>query len=200
MNKTRTVIGFRDIVLIALLTVLSIVIQLVTAIPFAAVPQLMMFVSVALIMLLCGPIYVLIMAKAPRRGAAFLFAGLMALYFIILGQVFISISYLICALLCECVLLGDGYKKPLRITFAYMIFAAFYVLGSFLPYLVLAEQYTQQLLASGVAQASITDMMRWFTSPVMLLLAALNACVFAALGSFLGFKMLKKHFRPAGAA
>lgn len=199
MNKQRKYIGFRDIILIALLSALSIVIQLVSGIPFMAVPQLMMFISVAIIMLVCGPIYVLLMSKAPRRGAAFLYVAVLALYFLVIGQVFIAVAFLVCAILCELVMLGaNAYKKPLRIGLAYMVYAVFYVIGSYLPYLVLADQYTAQLAAAGMPQAAIDSMMGWYASPLIILLAAVNACIWAALGAYIGYRMLKKHFAPAG--
>lgn len=198
MNKERKWIGFRDIILIALLSALSIVIQLISGVPFAAAPQLMMFISVAIIMIICGPIFVLLMSKAPRRCAAFTYVGILALYFLIIGQVFIGIVFFIGAILCELVLLGGGYKSPVRIGLSYMVYAVFYVVGSYLPYLILADQYTAQLVAAGMPQASIDSMMSWFASPLMILLAAINACIWAAVGAYIGYRMRKKHFAPAG--
>lgn len=198
MTKERKWIGFRDIVLIAVLSALTIVVQLLAGVPFMAVPQLMMFVSVGIIMVVCGPIWVLLMSKAPRRGAAFLFVAVQALYYLIIGQVFISLAFLLCAVLAEVVLLGNGYKNPLRIGLSYMVFAAFYTLASYLPYLILADQYIAQLSAVGTPQASIDTMMGWFASPLMILLATLNSILWAAVGAYLGYRMRKKHFAPAG--
>lgn len=198
MTTERKWIGFKDIILISLLSALCIVIQIVAGIPFAATPQLMMFVCVGVIMLVCGPIYVLLMSKAPRRGAAFLFVGVLALYFLILGQVMIAAAFLLGAVLCELVMLGDGYHKPMRIGLAYMIFGAFYVVGSYLPYLILADQYVAQLTAMGMPQSTVDNMMGWFASPSMIALACLNACVWAAVGAYVGYRMRKKHFAPAG--
>jgi hypothetical protein len=41
-------------------------------------------------------------------------------------------------------------------------------------------------------------MMNWYASPVMIALAALNAVIWAAAGAYLGYRMLRKHFSPAG--
>lgn len=198
MNKERKWIGFKDVIVIALLTALSIVIQLATAMPFAASPQLMMFVSVAILMVISGPVYMLMMSKAPRMGAAFLYAAIQGIYYIILGQWMIGVVFLVGGIISECVLLGGGYQKPLRIGMGYLVYAAFYPLATYLPYLVLAEQYRTMLSSAGMAQVAVDSLMSFYASPVMILLSIICACVCAALGGFLGYKMLKKHFKPAG--
>lgn len=198
MNKERKWIGFKDIVLIALLTALSIVIQIISAVPFMASPQLIMFAAVAILMILCGPIYMLMMSKAPRQGAALLYGGIQALYYCLIGQFMIGVVFLLGAVISECVLLNSGYRKPLRIVVAYLVYAAVYPIATYLPYLILADQYTAQLSAAGLPKASIDSMMGIYASPVMISLAALSSCIFAALGGFIGYKLLKKHFKPAG--
>ena len=198
MNKGRKWIGFKDVIVIALLTALSIVIQLISGIPFAASPQLMMFAGVAILMIICGPIYMLMMSKAPRMGAALLYGAIQGLYYLILGQVMIGIVFIAGGILSECVLLGGGYQKPLRIGIAYLVYAAFYPLATYSPYLVLADQYTVQLTAAGMPPAAIASMMNFYTSPVMVCLSVLCACLCAAIGGFIGYKLLQKHFKPAG--
>lgn len=198
MNKESKWIGFRDIVLIAVLTVLCVVLQLVLAMPFSASPQLMMFVSVSLIMIVCGPIYVLMCSKACRRGTALLFSGLQAAYYLILGQAFIGLFFVLCGILSECILLGNGYSNPRRIGLSFMVYGAVYVLGSYLPYVILAEQYISNMSAMGMPQESIDAMMNLFGSPVMIFLAVLLSCACAAIGSYIGYRMRKKHFQPAG--
>lgn len=198
MNKSKKWIGFKDVIVIALLTALSIVIQLVSGIPFAASPQLMMFAAVAILMVICGPLYMLMMSKAPRMGAAFLYGAIQGIYYLILGQMIIGLVFLAGGVLSECVLLGGGYQKPLRIGIAYLVYAAFYPLATYSPYLVLADQYSAQLAAAGMPQAAIDSMMNFYTSPVMVGLSVLCACVCSAIGAFLGYRMLQKHFKPAG--
>ena len=190
-------IGFKHIVLIALLTALVVVIQLVTGIPFAASPQLMMFISVAISMVLCGPIYVLMVNKAPRIGTVVLFALVQAIYYLIIGQLWIGVMFLAGGVLSELVMHG-GYKKPVRIGVSYVIYAAAYAIGSYFPYILLKDQYLQQMTAMGYPQEMINNMLSIFASPVFVSLATLNSCVWAALGAFIGYKMMKKHFQPAG--
>lgn len=198
MNKEKRWIGFKDVVVIALLTALSIVIQLVSGIPFAASPQLMMFASVAILMVICGPIYMLMMSKTPHKGAAVLYGAIQGIYYLILGQWIIGIVFFIGGIISECVLLGKGYQKPLRIGAAYLVYAAFYPLATYSPYLILADRYKVQLASAGLSQMAIDSIMDFYTSPVMIGLSVVCACICAAVGGFIGYKMLQKHFKPAG--
>lgn len=197
MNKEKKWIGFKEIVLIALLTVLGIVIQLVISTPFAAALHLMMFVAVAIIMVVCGPIYVLMLNKSRRLGTVFLFGGLQALYYVILGQAFIAVSYLLFGIIGECIMLGDGYANPKRIGLSYIVYGACYILGSYLPYIFLADQYIENMSAMGMSEESINAMMNLYT-PFTILLAVISSCIFAAIGAYIGYRMMKKHFQPAG--
>ena len=200
MKNQSKFLSFRNVVFIAVLSALAIVIQLITGIPFVAVPQLMMFVSAGISMILTGPAYVLMSSKASKTGTAFLFALVQALYFLVLGQPLIALMFAVGGLLSELVLLKGGYQSPLHICAAFSIYGIFYSIGSYLPYILLKEQYEVQMTAAGYSSEMIHSIVSVFGSPLLVLIAALNAALWASVGAYIGSRMMKKHFRPAGIA
>ncbi len=197
--ENKKFIGFKDIVIVTLLSTLTIVLSLALSMPFAASQHLVLFAANGLIMLVGGPIFILAMSKAPRTGAMFLYMFILAIYITIIGQLMIGVIFTIGAIICELSLI-KGYHKPKRIIIAYMLYAALYTMGSYLPYILMTEQFTANMLAQGFPAETVEAMMSIYASPLLIGLASLNSAVWAGVGGFVGYKLLKKHFKPAGVA
>ena len=88
-------IGIREIVVVTLFSVLTFVISMLTAMPFAASVHLQLYVGYALMAIISGPVYVLMISKAPKIGTQVLFFGIKGSYMLLMGQVS-SLSSAVC--------------------------------------------------------------------------------------------------------
>ena len=198
MNTKRQFIGLKDVVLITLLTALCLVICTIVVLPFSTNVKLVLWVVTGLEMLLCGPIFVRMCAKAPRRGTAVLFAFIFAVYYYFTNSmIIISLTLLAVGVVMELVLLGDGYKKPVRLTISYALFGLGVMLTPPILILVQKTSMVEMMLSNGLTQDYIDAMFAVY-SGANLTIGILVTVVGSAIGCFIGYRLLKKHFAPAG--
>ena len=107
MNKK---IGLKDIVLITLLTAIMIGIQTVVLMPFITNLKFVIWFVGGIDGVLCGIIYCLMIAKAPKLGTAFIFSFIFAVYyFFVNSMIIISAMIAGAGLVMELILWNNGY-------------------------------------------------------------------------------------------
>lgn len=208
METQKNFIGLKQIVIIVLLSVLTIVVSMVTGIPFMTSPKWSVLGGYSLAALINGMIYVLIITKSPMRGTNLLFFGVKALYVLVMGQIPTVIVYLIGAIICEGITWNDGYKKPLIAGISYTVHNVIFSIGTFTPIFLnptsYGEQMTAQMAEYGMDAESIEVMVNAMiydlVAPGFVLLASAMIAIASVIGMFIGVKMMKKHFKPAGVA
>ena len=192
-------IGIREIVVVTLFSVLTFVVSMLTAMPFAASVHLQLYVGYALMAIISGPIYVLMISKAPKIGTQVLFFGIKGLYMLLMGQVLTGVIFIIGGL-GERIVMGDGYHNVVKSGAAYALHTTLYGLGSFFPVIFFADNYAKQLIDKGYKQELVDTMLSLYRSPLIVATVALVLIVSSVIGMFIGSRMMKKHFRPAGVA
>lgn len=198
MENTRKFMGLRDVILVALLTALSIVIISIVVLPFAANMKLVLWVVSAIDMLLCGPIYILMVSKAPRFGVQLLHAALLAIYYFTTnGMILISLIIVGMGAIRELMMVKGGYHSPVRLTISYCLYGLSVLFGPIIMMLTTRQQMIDTLLESGLSM-EYAEMAFAVYSPGNIAIAGVLTVVGAILGSVLGLRMLRKHFRPAG--
>ena len=200
MKKSESkFIGIREIVVVTLFSVLTFVISMLTAMPFAASVHLQLFVGYPLMAVISGPVYVLMISKAPKIGTQVLFFGIKGLYMLLMGQVLTGIIFIIGGVLCELIVMGDGYRNAVKSGAAYALHTTLYGLGSFFPVIFFADNYAKQLIDKGYKQELVDTMLSLYRSPLIVTTVALVLIVSSIIGMVIGSRMMIKHFRPAGA-
>jgi energy-coupling factor transport system substrate-specific component len=198
MENARKFVDLKDIVLVTLLTALCMVAVTLVVLPFAANITLVLWVVSGLDMLICGAIYMLMVAKAPRYGTQFIFSFLFAVYYFITnGMILISLMILVVGILRELLMLKDGYHSPVRLTVAYGLFGLGIMYAPIVLIAVTKEQVIAAVIANGFTREYAETMFAVY-SPLNILIGTLLTMVGAVLGCLSGYRMLKKHFRPAG--
>ena len=165
----------------------------------AASVHLQLYAGYALMAVISGPIYVLMISKAPKVGTQVLFFAVKGLYMLIMGQVLTSVIFIFGGFICELIVMNDGYHNVIRSGAAYMLHMTLYGLGSFFPVLFLGDTFRAQLLSRGYDAEAVETMVSLYSSPVINLTVVLCLCASSALGMFIGSRMMKKHFVPGGA-
>ena len=198
MENTRKFIGLKDVILVTLLTAICIAIVTVVVIPFAANIQLTLWLVSALDLLLCGPVYMLMVSKAPRYGTQLLYSVLFAIYYFITnGMILISLMIIGVGIVRELMMLKGGYRSPLRLTISYTLFGLGVLFAPIVMVFATRQQMIDIMLSNGLTLEYAESMFAIY-SPTNILIAVVSTIAGGVLGCFLGYAMLKKHFRPAG--
>lgn len=198
MENTRKFIGLKDVILVTLLTALCIVINTIVIVPFAANLLLVLWLVGGIDMLLCGPIYMLMVSKAPRYGTQLLFSFLFAVYYFITnGMLLISLMIFGLGVVRELMMLKGGYRSPVRLTLSYAVYGVGVMFAPIIMLMTTKDQMAATMLANGLTQEYVDNVFAVYSAPNILIGTAVTIAG-AVLGCFLGYRMLKKHFMPAG--
>ena len=199
-KKNSKFIGLKEVIIVTLFSVISFVISMVTAIPFAASVMLQLYAGYALMAIITGPVYVLMINKSSKIGTQVLFFGIIAIYYLLIGQIPTGIIFIVTGFICELICMKNGYHKPVQAGAAYALHMTVYGLGNFFPILILGETYFQGLIDKGVGAEKVNIMKETYSNPVIVLTVVLTLCVSSIIGMVIGYLMLKKQFAPAGVA
>lgn len=94
------VIGLKDLVLSVLLSCLALVVSVGVMIPLGMLDvTASMLLGGALPPLICGVIYVLMMAKSPRIGTCFVFSAVFAVFYVVSGSLTTALFFLVSGVL-----------------------------------------------------------------------------------------------------
>ncbi|MCR5228233.1 MAG: MptD family putative ECF transporter S component [Eubacterium sp.] len=158
-KKNKKGLGLKDVIIVTLFSVLTFVVSMITAIPFAGSVMLQLYAGYALMAIISGPIYVLMISKSSKIGTQILFLGIKALYFLLMGQVLTGVIF---------------------------------------PVIILGDTYAQGLIEKGYAVETVNTMVNTYKNPVIVITVILMLIVTSSIGMFVGYKLMKKHFAPAG--
>lgn len=188
-------IGFKDVVLTIGLTLIVAIIQIVAAMPFAAAPFLLAYVSAPTSMLVSGALFVLIMNKAPYRGTMFLFVAVLCAPMLFLGAAYVlPVSiFILGGAMGELVFWKNMTRTYSKLTIAFAIYAATYGIGTYGVAVLTRDSMLTQLSEQGTPQEVIDQYMTLYTLPYIAGAVVLGV-VCAVLGIYFGTKIFKKHF------
>ena len=188
-------IGFKEVVLIIGLTLIVAVIQIVAAMPFAAAPFMLAYVSAPLSMLASGALFVLIMNKAPYRGTMLLFVVVLCAPMLFLGAAYVlPVSiFIVGGAVGELVFWKNGERTRTKLSIAYAIYAATYGIGTYGVIIFTKASLIKQLVEQNTPQEVIDQYNTLYTLPYIVGAVVLGV-IGAVLGVFFGTKIFKKHF------
>ncbi|MCR5215269.1 MAG: MptD family putative ECF transporter S component [Eubacterium sp.] len=197
-RRNKKGLGLKEVIIVTLFSVLTFFVSMVTAIPFAGSVKLMLYAGYALMAIISGPIYVLMISKSSKVGTQILFFGIKALYYLLIGQVLTGIIFFVTGFICEAICMGDGYHNPIKAGAAYTLHTVVYGLGSFFPVIFLGEKYTQGLIDKGYDVETVNTMVSTYKNPVIVITVILTLVVTCIIGMLIGYALMKKQFQPAG--
>ena len=186
----------KDLVTTGIFSALFLVFALVGGIFFAPNPVLTFYMPVGSA-LLCGPVYLLLLAKVHKRWAVTILGAILCIVWFVTGMHWaMALGYLVMGIAADITAGAGAYKSKALNTLSYILIS----LGGTASYLVFfadPDGWAKTMLGSGTEQSYI-DTMR-STGTTWILLAMLFGTVLAALiSAFIGSKMLKKQFQKAG--
>ncbi|UTY24170.1 MptD family putative ECF transporter S component [Treponema denticola] len=195
MNKK---IGLKDIVLITLLTAIMIGIQTVVLMPFITNLKFVIWFVGGIDGVLCGIIYCLMIAKAPKLGTAFIFSFIFAVYyFFVNSMIIISAMIAGAGLVMELILWNNGYKNKIKATIAYTLFGLIIMLAPNVLIFLQKDAMIAGLQANGLTQEYIDSIFAVYSAEnigIGMLLTAIGSIA----GTQIGYRVLNRYFISGG--
>ena len=196
MNKQTAIkkgLSVKDLVTVGIFSALFLVVALVGGIFFAPNPVLTFYMPVGSA-LLCGPIYLLMLAKVKKRWAVSILGAILCIVWFVTGMHWaMALGYLVMGVAADFVAGAGEYKSKMMNSVSYIVIS----LGGTASYLVFfanPDGWAKTMLGNGTEQSYI-DTMRETGSVWIMLVGTVLA---AAVSAFVGCKMLRKQFEKSG--
>ena len=196
MNKQTAIkkgLSVKDLVTVGIFSALFLVFALVGGISFAPNPVLTFYMPVGSA-LLCGPIYLLMLAKVKKRWAVSILGAILCIVWFVTGMHWaMAFGYLVMGVTADFVAGAGEYKSNMMNSVSYIVIS----LGGTASYLVFfanPDGWAKTMLGNGTEQSYI-DTMRETGSVWIMLVGTVLA---AAVSAFVGCKMLRKQFEKSG--
>lgn len=186
----------KDLVTTGIFTALLFVFTMIGGIFFAPNPILTFYMPLS-VALLCGPIFLLLVAKVPKRWSVTILGVIIGILFFVTGMHWaMTMGYIVMGVIADFVAGTQKYKSVKMNILAYMIFCLAPTL-SFVLFFIDPSGWDRTMLGKGTEQSYIDTMMA--SAPSWLLAVILiGTLAIAAFSGWIGSKMLKKQFEKAG--
>ena len=201
MNQSSTAkngLSVKDLVTVGIFSALFLVFALVCGIFFAPNPVLTFYMPVGSA-LLCGPVYLLMLAKVQKRWAVTILGAILCIIWFVTGMHWAMVlGYLVMGIVADLVAGTGRYKRKKINALSYILLS----LGGTASYLVFfadPDGWAKTMLGNGTEQSYI-DTMRTTGTVWILVIMLVGTVLAAALSAFVGCKMLRKQFEKAGIA
>ena len=159
MEKTNKC-TVKDVITTVLLTVLLIVIQLIVNMVCMANDFVSMVLSVGITMLLCAPVYFLMVSRVHKRFVSLIYMTILGLVFLIMGNWYLLPYYMLVGVICEVILWKNGWESKKKLTAAWTVSSLLYNGVNLLPIWFFWDTYEASALASGMGQSYIFSLVR----------------------------------------
>ena len=188
----------RDVITTVLLTVLLIMIQLIVNMVCMTNDFVSMVLSVGVTMLLCAPMYFLMISRIRKRLVSLVYMTILGLVFLIMGNWYLLPYYILVGLVCEIILWRDGWMSKKKMTAAWTLASLLYNGVNVLPLWFFWDTYYDFALSSGMEKSYIDSYIHYYSSPGWLIFILLFTTICGFLGSLVGGRLIQKHFKKAG--
>ncbi len=198
-NQTKVTtkgLSVKDLVTTGIFTAMFLVFTLVGGIFFAPNPVLTFYMPIGSA-LLCGPIYLLMVAKVQKRWSVAILGILMGIIMFAAGMHWAySLGFILMGIIADLVAgLGQYRSKKVNII-SYMLLCLGGT-GSYLVFFANPGSWAKTMLGNGTEQGYI-DTMQETGNTWILTIMIVGTLAAAAVSAFAGYKMLKKQFEKAG--
>lgn len=199
MKKISNTWSVRDMITTVLLSAVLIMIQMVVNMVTMANHFVSMVLSIGIAVLLCGPVYCLLVSRVNKRGASLVYMTILGVIYLLMGNWYLSVYFVLVGAVCEAILWKSGSCRNLhRVTGAWTMASFLYNGINLLPLWFFWDTYYRFAVSSGMDQSYIDAYRHYFTSPGWLIFILLFTTACGFIGSLAGRRLLNKHFKKAG--
>lgn len=186
----------KDLVTVGIFTALFLVFALVGGIFFAPNPVLTFYMPIGSA-LLCGPVYLLMLAKVQKRWAVAILGAILCIVWFVTGMHWaMALGYLVMGVIAD-LAAGSGNYQSRKINSLSYILLSLGGTASYLVFFANPAGWARTMLGNGTEQSYI-DAMRSAGSAWILIVMLAGTVLAVALSAFVGCKMLNRQFEKAG--
>lgn len=173
-----------------------IVVMFVAGMPFGFSPVLTYALPIS-VALFCAPVYLLLLAKVPKRGTIAILGTVVGLVLFVTGMFWLwAVGAFVLGVIAGEIAAVRGFRSTHLNTASYLVFSLA-PLGSYALIWINQAAFSEYLIAKGTDPAYIKTMTA-LASPWLLVAITAGILVAAWLGTVLGRRMLTRHFERAG--
>lgn len=195
-NRQEESLSVRDLITIGIFSALYFVFNMIGGMPFGINPVLTFYLPMGCA-LLCGPIYMLLIAKVHKRWTITILGILMGLILFATGMHWgMVVGSIIMGIHADSVAGIGRYRSRKLDILSYMIFSLGYT-GTYVVYFLNRESWIGSMLDGGTEQAYI-DTMNATAQPWMLPIILIGTAAVAGFSGWIGSVLLKRQFEKAG--
>ncbi|AXU26448.1 conserved hypothetical integral membrane TIGR02185 family protein [Clostridioides difficile CD149] len=192
-NKGLTI---KNMVTIGVFSAIYCVFYIIGGIPFGINPVLTFYQAMGSA-LLCGPVYMLLVAKVGKKWSVFILGIVVGILLFITGMHWAMVlGCIIMGFIADIIARIGNFKSKKMNIISYMIFSLGGV-GSFLEYFINPNGWIRAMVEKGTDQ-SYLDTMNAVAKPWMIYVIIIGTLLVAAFSAWVGSKLLKKQFEKAG--
>ena len=196
INPAKKSLTIKDLVTTGIFSAIFLVFTMIGGIFFAPNPVLTFYMPMGAA-LLCGPVYLLMIAKVQKRWSVTILGIIMGIIWFVTGMHWaFSLGYIGMGIIADLVAGAGDYRNKAVNLLSYMLMS----LGGVYTYVVFfidPQGWASTMLENGTEQSYIDTMSAsapsWLLAVIMIGMLAI-----AAFSGWIGGKLLKKQFEKAG--
>lgn len=196
INPAKKSLTIKDLVTTGIFSAIFLVFTLIGSILFAPNPVLTFYMPMGAA-LLCGPVYLLMIAKVQKRWSVTILGIIMGIIWFVTGMHWaFSLGYIGMGIIADLVAGAGHYRNKVVNLLSYMLMS----LGSVYTYVVFfidPQGWASTMLENGTEQSYI-DTMSASAPSWLLAVIMIGTLAIAAFSGWIGGKLLKKQFEKAG--
>lgn len=196
INPAKKGLTVKDLVTTDIFSAIFLVFTLIGSILFAPNPVLTFYMPMGAA-LLCGPVYLLMIAKVQKRWSVTILGIVMGIIWFVTGMHWaFSLGYIGMGIIADLVAGAGHYRNKVVNLLSYMLMS----LGSVYTYVVFfidPQGWASTMLENGTEQSYI-DTMSASAPSWLLAVIIIGTLAIAAFSGWIGGKLLKKQFEKAG--
>lgn len=196
IDQQKKGLTVKDLIITGVFSALTFVCIMLSGGPFAAMPAITFYFPVGSA-LLAGPVFLLMVAKVPKRGPITIAGLLAAIFTFVTGMHWgMVLGYVVGGILADLVAGAKAYRSKKMNVAAYGVFCLGGT-GSYLAFFINPQVWMGGMLEKGTPQEYLDTMQAAANGWVLVTMLAGTVFV-ALLSGFIGSKLLKKQFEKAG--
>lgn len=197
-NNSEKGLSAKDLIVIGVFGVLLLLCAMATGGPFAAIPTLTFYYPIGAAVL-AGPVFILFLAKVPKRGGLIIVGIVLCILGTLTGMHWgMNFGYLIFCCIAAMVAGAGGFGNMKLNILAYIIYSIG-PMGTYFVFFFNREAWVSFMLKKGTEQEYI-DKMSAIATPTTIIVMVVGTMIVAFLSALLGAKLMKKQFVKAGIA
>lgn len=186
----------KDLITAGIFSALFFIVTIISGAFFAANPVLT-FLTPVVVAFFTGPVYLLLLAKVPKRGPTVILGVIMGLMMFVTGMFWLwSVAYVALGIIAGEIAAAGKFKSLKLNTASFGVFSL-NPIAAYMMVWVDRQSFKEYLLSKGTQQVYLDNMFRTAQDWILPAMIA-GTLVAALLGAALGNKLLKKHFARAG--